>query len=157
MKAITRKPVNKPVTFDTSVIIARTFAQLPRDFHLSAVVAAELGASALNDPIRQWLDATRRSHEKHGTLIVPTSEDWLLASRILYCLTQRRKKGAGGKLPPQKPGASQQMMLDALIAVSARRAGAMVVTEDYDDFKAIQYYCKFKLKRGSDYFSGAGA
>ena len=40
MKAITRLPVNKPITFDTSVVIARTFAQLPRDFHLSAVVAA---------------------------------------------------------------------------------------------------------------------
>ena len=44
------------------------------------------------------------------------------------------------------------MMLDALIAVSARRAGAMVVTTDYDDFKAIQYYCRLKLKRGSEYF-----
>ncbi len=38
----------------------------------------------------------------------------------------------------------------------APQGGALVVTEDYDDFKAIQYYCNFKLKRGSDYFSGAG-
>jgi hypothetical protein len=44
------------------------------------------------------------------------------------------------------------MMLDALIAVSARRVGATVITEDYDDDEAIRYYCKFKLKRASDYF-----
>ena len=85
----------------------------------------------------------------------PAPKTGCSVSRILFWLTQRRKKGAGGKLPPQKPGASQQMMLDALIAVSARRAGALVVTEDYDDFKAVQYYCHFKLKRGREYFNEA--
>ena len=45
------------------------------------------------------------------------------------------------------------MMLDALIAISARRVGATVVTNDYDDFKAIQHYCPVKLTRGSDYFA----
>jgi predicted nucleic acid-binding protein len=44
------------------------------------------------------------------------------------------------------------MFLDALIAVSARRAGATVVTNDYDDFKAIHYYCPVKLIRGADFF-----
>jgi len=44
------------------------------------------------------------------------------------------------------------MFFDALIAVSARRAGATVVTNDYDDFKAIQYYLRFKLIRGSHFF-----
>lgn len=145
------------LTFDTSVIVAHKVMELPENFLLSAVVIAELTANANDDPLRKFYEDIRRKHEKGDTLLVPTSEDWLLASRILYWLTQRRKKGAGGKLPPQKPGASQQMMLDALIAVSARRAGALVVTEDYDDFKAIQYYCHFKLKRGDDYFNVAGA
>jgi predicted nucleic acid-binding protein len=44
------------------------------------------------------------------------------------------------------------MFFDALIAVGARRAGATVVTEDWDDFKAIQYYCPVKLMRGADFF-----
>ena len=44
------------------------------------------------------------------------------------------------------------MFFDALIAVSARRAGAIVVTNDYDDFKAIQYYCPLRLMRGSEFF-----
>jgi hypothetical protein len=44
------------------------------------------------------------------------------------------------------------MFLDTLIAVSAKRANATVVTNNYDDFKAIQYYFQFKLMRGSDFF-----
>ena len=141
-----------PAVFDTSTIITRKLRIGRENNVLSAVVIAELLAAAPDDSEREAHEANRRAHEKNGTLIVPIGEDWLLASRILYWLTHRRKKSAGGKLPPQKPGASQQMMMDALIAVSARRAGALVVTEDYDDFKAIQYYCHFRLKRGSDYF-----
>lgn len=144
--------MNQPIVFDTSVIIAYSFSELPQNFLLSAVVVAELVANAANDSVRKNLEAARRAHEKQGTLIVPTAEDWLLASRALYWLIQRRKKATGGKSLPQKPGASQQMMMDALIAISARRVGAMVVTNDYDDFKAIQYYCRFKLKRGSEFF-----
>jgi len=140
------------LTFDTSVIIAYTFAELPDTFLLSAVVIAELEASASDDSIRKDLEAIRRAHEKDNTLIIPTSEDWLLASRVLYWLTQGRKKRASGKTPPRKPGASQRMMLDALIAVSARRVGATVITNDYDDYKAIQYYCNVRLQRGSGYF-----
>jgi predicted nucleic acid-binding protein len=45
------------------------------------------------------------------------------------------------------------MFLDALIAVSARRVGAIVVTQNWDDFKAIQYYCNVKLKRGAEFLS----
>ena len=140
------------LTFDTSVIIAYTFSELPETFLLSAVVLAELEASAADDSIRKDLEAIRRTHEQEDTLIVPTAEDWLLASRVLFWLTTGRKKKAGGQTPPLKPGASQRMMLDALIAVSARRVSATVVTNDWDDFKAIQYYCHVKLTRGSDYF-----
>ena len=143
------------VTFDTSVIIAYNVTTVPENFLLSAVVIAELTANAADDSARKAHEANRRTHEKNETLIVPTTEDWLLASRVLFWLTHRRKKAAGGKSPPQKPGASQQMMMDALIAVSARRIVATVVTNDYDDFEAIQYYCQVKLLRGSDYFQPA--
>jgi hypothetical protein len=45
------------------------------------------------------------------------------------------------------------MAFDALIAVSSRRAGATIITVDYDDFKAIQYYCAgVKVKQASEYF-----
>ena len=70
--------------------------------------------------------AARRAFEKEDSLILPNSADWLLANKVLYWLTQKRKKAAGGKSPPLKPGASQRMALDALIAVSARRYKAMI-------------------------------
>lgn len=139
-------------TFDTSVIIAYRVRELPKNFLLSAVVMAELTASAADDSGRKVFEAMRRDAAKYDALLVPTADDWLTASRVLYWLSQGRKKRAGGKTPPLLPGASQRMFFDALIAVSARRAGATVVTNDYDDFKAIQYYCPVKLKRGAEFF-----
>ncbi len=41
------------LTFDTSVIIARTFSYLPDSFLPSAVVLAELEVSAADDSIRR--------------------------------------------------------------------------------------------------------
>lgn len=140
------------VTFDTSFIISRRVEALPDNFLLSGVVVMELIASANDESVRKAFEAMRSAHEKDGTLIVPTSEDWLMAGRVLYWLTKGRKKKAGGKAPRLVPGASQNMALDALIAVSARRAGAAVVTENYDDFKAIGYYLTgFMVKRGSQF------
>ncbi|MEW6212181.1 MAG: hypothetical protein AB1631_27880 [Acidobacteriota bacterium] len=88
----------------------------------------------------------------YDALLVPTADDWLTSGRILFWLSQGRRKKAGGKALRLVAGASQRMFLDALIEVSARRAGATVVTNDWDDFKAIQYYCPVKLIRGSDFF-----
>src|ERR1043166_5519187 len=137
-------------TFDSSVIIAYRVRELPKDFVLSAVVIAELTAGAADDSIRKVYEAMRRIFQKDNALIIPSSDDWLTASRVLFRLSQSRKKKAGGKTPKLIPGASQRMFLDTLIAVSAKRAGATVVTNNYDDFKAIQYYFQFKLMRGSD-------
>jgi len=139
-------------TFDTSVVIAYKVRELPANFLLSAVVIAELTAGATDESTRKDYEAIRRDYAKLGALLVPTSDDWLTASRILYWLSQGRKKKAGGKAPKLIVGASQRMFLDALIAVSARRAGATVVTNDYDDFQAIHYYCPVKLIRGADFF-----
>ena len=140
------------ITFDTSVFIAYKVTEVPSNFVLSAAVVSELIAGASDDSERKALEDFRRAREKNGALIVPTAEDWLLASRILFWLTHRRKKQAGGQTPPLKVGASQRMMMDALIAVSARREDVVVVTNDWDDYKAIQYYCKVKLNHGGDYF-----
>jgi predicted nucleic acid-binding protein len=139
-------------TYDTSVIIAFRVSELPSNFMLSAVVMAELTASASDDSRRKVYEAMRRAAGQDQALIVPTSDDWLTASRILFWPSQGRKSRAGGKAQRLIPGASQRMFLDALIAVSARRVSATVVTNDYDDFKAIQYYCPVKLLRGSEFF-----
>ena len=138
-------------TYDTSFIVSYKLSDLPDNFLLSAVVLLELIASAKDESTLKQYERLRKVYEKDDTLIVPNSEDWLLASKILYWLEQGRKKKAGGKSPPKKRGATQSMALDTLIAVTARRYNAIVVTENWDDFKAIQYYCNVKLMRGKDF------
>jgi predicted nucleic acid-binding protein len=141
-----------PVTYDTSVFTSYKPEGFPSGFLFSAVVIQELVASANDDSEMNRWAAARRAFEKEERLIVPTSADWLLASKVLYWLTQKRKKRAGGKSPPLKTGASQRMALDALIAVSARRHRAAVVTVNWSDFEAIRYYCDVNVIKASDYF-----
>ena len=138
-------------TFDTSVVISRKVQDIPDNFLLSAVVLLELIASAKDESERKKYEALSRDYREDNSLIVPEYEDWLLASKILHWLSRDRKRRAGGKLPRSKPGATQRMALDALIAVSARRWNATVITNNWDDFKAIQRYCNVKLIKGSKF------
>ena len=139
-------------TCDTSVVISKKLSDLPDNFLFSAVVLLELLRDAKDESERKWYEAVCRAYSKDNSLIVPNADDWLLASKVLYWLTQTRRKRAGGKLPRMKPGATQRMVLDALIATSARRWKATVITDNWDDFKAIQRYCDVKLIKGSDFF-----
>ena len=112
----------------------------------------ELIASAADDSERKRYEALSREYQKDNSLIVPRTNDWLLASKVLYWLAQGRKRNAGGKSPRLKPGATQRMALDALIAVSARRWATAVVTDNWDDFRAIRRYCNVTIIKGSDFF-----
>ena len=139
-------------TCDTSVIISRKLSDLPDNFLFSSVVLLELVAGAKDDSRRKYYVSLANDYRKDNSLIVPDFDDWLLAGKVLYWLTQGRRRKAGGKAPRLKPGAAQRVAFDALLAVSARRWEATVVTDNWDDFKAIQRYCNLKLINGSDFF-----
>lgn len=143
-------------TYDTSVCISRKltdFTEMPQSFRLSAVVMMELIGSAHDDPRRKLYEQGFRQFKKADLLIVPDDDDWLLAARILFLLTHGRKRRAPkGKLLRLPPGASQRLALDALIAVSAMRWEAQVVTENWVDFKAIQRYCNVTIVKASKFF-----
>ena len=139
-------------TYDTSVIIARNIQTFPLSFWLSHVVATELIFSANDDAARENWEALSLLYYRGGKLLLPSFQDWMMASKVLYWLSQKRKKEAGGRSPKLPPGASQRMAFDALIAVTAKRADVTVVTENWDDFKAIQYYCPVKLIKASEFF-----
>lgn len=142
-------------TYDTSVIISRKLMGLPGNsgsFLMSGVVLMELTASARDDSQRRVYERLFRDHRDDNSLIVPDANDWLLASRILYWLAQGRRRSLKGKLKRLPAGASQRMALDVLIAVSARRWKATVVTENWSDFKAIQRYCNTRIVKVSDFF-----
>lgn len=91
-------------------------------------------------------------YQREQRLIVPNVEDWLLTSKILFLLTNSRRRQEHGKLKRLPRGASQHLALDVLIAVSARRMKALVVTENWTDFKAIQRYCSARIIKASAFF-----
>ena len=142
-------------TYDTSVIIARKVSNLqrmPPNFLLSTVVLMELMAAVNDNSERKVYEQLHRQYQTDNLLIVPTAEDWLLASKILFLLTHARKRLHKGKLKQLPPGASQRLALDTLLAVSARRWKAQVVTENWSDFKAIQRYCNTKIVKAANFF-----
>jgi hypothetical protein len=100
-------------TCDTSTIISRKLSDLPDNFLFSSVVLLELMASASDDSERRRYEALSRDYRKDDSLITPVTDDWLLASKILYWLTQGRRRTSSGRTPKPRPGASQRMALDA--------------------------------------------
>ena len=143
-------------TYDTSVIISRKITGLltmPGSFLLSAVVLSELSAGAADSTDRKTYEALFRAFQREQRLIVPNEEDWLLTSRILFLLSHSRRVLNHGKLKRLPPGVSQRLALDVLIAVSARRWKAQVVTENWTDFKAIQRYCNATIVKAAQFFS----
>ena len=143
-------------TYDTSVIISRKPTLLPSQRHnflWSAVVLMELTASAKDDSQRKIYERLFHQYGEDSSLIVPDEGDWLLASRVLYLLSQARKRSYRGRLKRLQPGVSQRMALDVLIAVSAGRWKATVVTENWQDFKAIQRYCNTRIIKASEFLA----
>lgn len=140
------------VTYDTSVFIAYKPAALPAGFLMSAVVIQELAAGAVDkSEIQRW-DASWRAHEREGTLLVPTGEDWWLAGKVLNSLLRGLKSKRGG-LTPRLPAAEKQRIIrDVLIARTVRRAGALLVTDNVRDFKLIGRFCAVRTMMGSRYF-----
>ncbi len=140
-------------TIDTSTIIARKLSDIPDGFLFSSIVLLERMASAKDDTERKQFEALYRVYREDNSLIIPNPDDWLLASKVLFWLSQSRRKDAGGRLTKLKTGAAQRMAFDALPATSARRWQATVITENYEDFKAIKYYVKgLKIIKGSKFF-----
>jgi predicted nucleic acid-binding protein len=142
-------------TYDTSVFVSRKltdFHEMPQSFRLSAVVMMELIAGAHDQSRLKFFEQTFRQYQKDNSLIVPNADDWLVAARILYLLTHARKHSQKGRLRQLPPGASQRLALDVLLAVSARRWKAQVVTENWSDFKAIQRYCNATVIKAAQFF-----
>jgi len=144
-------------TYDTSVIISRKISddlrEMPQNFLMSAVVLMELTASSVDHSVRKHFEQVFYQFRRDKLLIVPNDDDWLLAAKIMFLLAQGRRRDGRGKLKRLPPGASQRLALDVLIAVSARRWKAQVVTENWTDFKAIQRYCNATIVKAAQFFN----
>ena len=140
------------VLFDTSVFITYKPATLPAGFVMSAVVIQELASGAPDKSALQRLDAARMKYEKVGKLLVPTSEDWWLAGKVLNSLFRGLKSRKEGRTLRIATSEQQRIVRDVLIARTARRANAILVTDNIADFQKINRFCKVVLYKGSDYF-----
>jgi predicted nucleic acid-binding protein len=140
------------ITYDTSVFIAYKPATFPAGFYMSAIVIQELAAGAKDKSDLQELNALRLDYEMQGRLLVPTGEDWWLAGKVLNSLLRGLKSRQGG-LTPKLPAAEKQRIIrDVLIARTARRAGALLVTDNLKDFKLIARFCAVRAMAGRRYF-----
>ena len=140
------------ITFDTSVFISYKPAEFPAGFLMSAVVLQELTAGAVDKSDVQRWNAARRAHEREGTLLVPTGEDWWLAGKALNSLLRGLKSRRSGLTPKLPATEKQRIIRDVLIARTARRAGALLITDNVKDFKLIARFCAARTLDGQAIF-----
>ena len=105
--------------------------------YLSAVVLMELRAGAFGATDRRLVRRLQAAFEKAGRLLVPTGAVFDEAGETLRRLQSER----GYNL-----AASHSIVNDVLIALSARASGAIVVTQNGRDFRAIQAIRPFRLE-----------
>ena len=104
--------------------------------YMSAVVIEELYAGASDTNTIKLLDRLYGTFENLSRLIVPESSDWQKAGKVIAKLG--RKYGFEEKF-------LTKITNDVLIALSARKIGAVVVTNNMRDFLRIKEFVDFKI------------
>ncbi|MEK6725809.1 MAG: type II toxin-antitoxin system VapC family toxin [Deltaproteobacteria bacterium] len=105
-------------------------------FYMSAVVIEELYAGASDDASIKLLDNLYKTFDSAGRLIVPDASDWQKTGRIVAEL--------GSKYGFEDIFLAR-ITNDILIALSARKIGAVVVTHNTKDFLKIKEFVDFKI------------
>jgi predicted nucleic acid-binding protein len=129
------------VVFDTSIFIdhlrtgrhQKRIAETIGLVRNSAVVLSELSRGATKPSEQQFVERLARNHP----ILTPTENNWLESGRILSKI--RVGKGFQGKK-------LRDLHFDLLIALTARSAGARLVTSDRADFELIASYRGVQLE-----------
>ncbi len=119
---------------------------------MSAVVIQELAAGAKDASRLTQLNAAWKDYDKDGRLLVPNGEDWYLAGKVLNSLHRGLRSKAGARAVSISKEEQQRILRDVLIARTAKRAGAQVVTKNQDDFEKIKRFCSVATIHPDDYF-----
>ncbi len=136
------------ILFDTNVYLRVLHSELyahqhrerfsrlaPRTF-LCSVVAGELYAGAVDIPGLRTVDRLLAPFAAVNRVVFPNHHDWVEMGRINAGLLLRY---------PRYRAKLMSLQNDILIAMSARRIGAAVVTENARDFQLIQEVAPFSL------------
>jgi len=108
-------------------------------FFMSAVVMEELYAGASDAATIRLLDRLFDTFAKLTRMVAPDALDWQKAGRIIAQLG--RKYGF-------EEAFLSRITHDVLIALSARRIGASIVTNNLKDFLRIQEYVDVRIFAG---------
>jgi len=98
----------------------------------SAVVLAELSRGARSRPMRSFVDGLA----KNLRVITPNEKEWIQSGRMVNRIVTAK----GYDLHK-----TRELHFDVLIALTARRLGAYLITCNADDFTAIRAYLDFNL------------
>jgi predicted nucleic acid-binding protein len=104
--------------------------------YMSAVVMSELYAGAHDSQTIKLLDKLYQTFLNVGRLISPDNADWKKAGSIIANL--RKKYGFESKY-------LAKLQNDILIACSARKIGAFIVSENKKDFLRIKEFVDFRI------------
>lgn len=139
------------VIFDTSIYIpfindgiAYPTGELNVDLgkqmlYMSAVVIEELYAGAFDTQSIKLLDRLYKTFKNLNRLLIPEAVDWQTAGKVIAKIG--KKYGFEGIF-------LSKITNDVLIAVSARRIGAIVITNNVKDFLRIKEFVDFKYYKG---------
>lgn len=131
------------VVFDTNVIIRHKMSDVPG--FVSAVVLQELTAGARDAADLRRLGSMRAAAENDGVLLTPDGEDWYEAGKVLNALRLGLRSHRSGYTPAIPKDEQQRLLRDVLIARSAKRINAGVVTYNSADFQKIRRFCNVRL------------
>jgi predicted nucleic acid-binding protein len=103
---------------------------------MSAVVLSELYSGAHDSQSIKLLDKLYHTFQNVGRLIVPDGSDWQQTGRIIAKM--KKKYGFETKY-------LARIQNDILIACSARKIGAFIVTQNKKDFRRIKEFTDFRI------------
>jgi predicted nucleic acid-binding protein len=98
----------------------------------SAVVLAELSRGARSGPMKRFVDDLA----KNLRIITPNEREWVESGRVVNRLVATK----GHDIHK-----TREIHFDVLIALTARRIGAYLITCNVEDFTAVRRYINFNL------------
>jgi predicted nucleic acid-binding protein len=122
---------------DASPAVAKFVAE--NDMWLSAVVLEELYAGA-RERDRHVVKLIERQFEEESRILLPDLDDWIQAGKVLSRLASKYDYETIGR---------NRLTNDALMAMSAARAGITVVTANVRDFRRLAEFRAFSWQVAS--------
>lgn len=112
------------------------FARLAPHTYLCSVVAGELYAGAHTLQTARLVDGLLAPYVRVQRLVFPNHNDWVDMGKVTASILQAR---------PAYRSKLSALQNDILIALSAKRIGATVVSENVKDFTLLQQFVSFCL------------